>query len=171
MLESCAVASVQLTPQEPRGVGVPGVIGLIRQAVRRLIKGRAMESADPKPVAFMEAAWNAYSDSCPCGMRYDENCAHYLTNAFALAGAGFPADAAKCPAGRMIRAKQTLAWFRSFARGFRTDHRSIKGGYWFVYQEKDGHGHVCMHLEGPNGHQWKGTKDPTDWPVQWHFFY
>jgi hypothetical protein len=120
---------------------------------------------------LMERAWNLYSDSCACGTVYANNCAHFLTNAFALAGASFPANSAKCPKGRMIRAKEALEWFRSLATGFKPDHQAISGGYWFVYQEISGQGHVCMHLESPEEYSWVGTGDYDDWPVQWHYCY
>jgi hypothetical protein len=138
----------------------------------RAMVGEVLKVPPAAVPSFMEKAWNAYTDSCVCGTRYADNCSHYLTNAFALAGATFPKDTAKCPKGRMIRAKETLAWFRPMAKQFRKDHSSITSGIWFVYQERaDGQAHVCLHRESPQRYWYKGTGDYPDWPVQWHFLY
>jgi hypothetical protein len=132
---------------------------------------RLKVSPEALPSTFMVQAWNSYSGRCVCGTTYANNCAHYLTNAFALAGATFPAGTAKCPQGRMIRAKEVLSWFRSLATGFESDHNSITEGYWFVYQESGGQGHVCMHREATDSYLWRGTGDYPSWPVQWHYFF
>lgn len=129
------------------------------------------DSSSPLLVGFLERAWNSYTGTCTCGTRYNNNCAHFLTNAFALAGATFPAGAAKCPAGRMIRAKEVLAWWKTFSTGFQNNHNSISNGYWMVYQESGGQGHVCLHLESLTGRYFRGTGDYPNWPVQWHYFY
>lgn len=122
-------------------------------------------------VSFMERSYWAFTMSCACGTTYANNCAHFLTNAMALAGASFPASSAKCPAGRMIRAKEALYWFRSFATGFQSNHNSITSGIWFVYQESGGQGHVCFHRELPDSWYYRGTGDYPSWPIQWHYFY
>ena len=133
--------------------------------------GEVLKVTSPEVLeSFLSRAWNSYSGSCTCGTRYDNNCAHFLTNAFALAGATFPAGTAKCPAGRMIRAKEVLAWWKTFATGFQNNHAGISSGYWMVYQESGGQGHVCLHLEETYKYYWKGTGDYPDWPVQWHYF-
>jgi hypothetical protein len=138
----------------------------------RAIVGEVLKVPLPAIPQFMEKAWNAYTDSCVCGTRYADNCSHYLTNAFALAGATFPKNTAKCPKGRMIRAKETLAWFRPMAKKFRKDHSAITSGIWFVYQERaDGQAHVCLHRESPQRYWYRGTGDFPDWKVQWHFLY
>jgi hypothetical protein len=127
-------------------------------------------------VPFLQRVFLAYpappsKGSCVCGVNYGNNCAHHLTNYMALAGAVFPAGVAKCPAGRMIRAKETLLWFRQFATGFQPNHNSITGGIWFVYQEFGGQGHVCLHWETPTSWSYRGTGDYPAWPTQWHYFY
>lgn len=122
---------------------------------------------------FLVKSFNLYRGKCECGTSYDNNCAHFLTDAMVRAGlpVAFPAGSAKCSAGRLIRAKECLAWFRGFSTGFATNHDSLSSGYWFVYQESDGQGHVCIHLEAPDKHWWKGTTDLPNWPIQWHYFY
>jgi hypothetical protein len=119
-------------------------------------------------------AFNAYYQGCTCGTSYENNCAHYLSNAFKRQHwpVEFPANAAKCPHGRMIRAKEFLNWFRStFNPQFRQNHNGITSGYWLVYQEAaNGQGHVCIHKH-QGGFAYRGTTDLPNWPVQWHYFY
>jgi hypothetical protein len=133
-------------------------------------------------VSLMQASWNAFYLGCTCGTTYANNCAHFLTNAMLIATSTtgfswpqpFPASAAKCPAGRLIRAKEALAWFRSFAPWFSSNHNTISQYHWFVYQERrsDGQGHVCFHLETPSSYWWKGTGNFSgQWEVDWHFLY
>lgn len=128
-----------------------------------------------RALKFMEAAWGNFTTSCVCGTSYANNCAHFLSNACVLTGnlpKPFPGGAAKCPSGRLIRAKEMLDWFRSFSTAFAADHRKLTSGYWFVYQEdSSGQGHVCFHHEDPVKYAWKGTNDYDLWPVQWHYFY
>jgi hypothetical protein len=121
--------------------------------------------------AWMERVFNRFTMSCICGTSYANNCAHYLSNAMALEGVTFPAGLAKCPRGRLIRAKELLGWFRPFATGFRPNCSGITSGYWFVYQEYNGQGHVCIHYHLPSGYLWRGTTDLPSWPIQWHYFY
>src|SRR5262245_12654938 len=44
------------------------------------------DEARPATVSWMEKVYNRFSMSCVCGISYANNCAHYLTNAFALEG-------------------------------------------------------------------------------------
>jgi hypothetical protein len=128
------------------------------------------------PVPLLVGAFNAFYMGCTCGTSYANNCAHYLSNAFKLQQwpVTFPATAAKCPHGRMIRAKEMLDWFRStFNPRFSPNHANISnsnGGYWFVYQESGGQGHVCIHKH-QGGFGYRGTTDLESWPVQWHYYY
>jgi len=119
-------------------------------------------------------AFNVYYNGCTCGQVYENNCAHYLSNAFMRQHwpVTFPAGAAKCPHGRMIRAKEMLDWLRnSFNPQFKQNHNGINYGYWFVYQEaSNGQGHVCIHRH-QGGFDWRGTGDYPAWPVQWHYYY
>ncbi len=126
-----------------------------------------------KVSAFLQNSFNLYRGRCECGASYDNNCAHFLTDAMVRAGLprAFPANYAKCSKGRLIRAKECLAWFRGFSTGFNDNHNNLGSGYWFVYQEYQGQGHVCIHLEAPDKYWWRGTTDLPNWPVQWHYFY
>jgi hypothetical protein len=123
--------------------------------------------------SFLPNSASLYRGYCECGTTYDNNCAHFLTDAMVRAGLPkpFPTGVAKCPSGRMIRAKETLAWFRTFSSGFNNNHGNLSSGYWFVYQESNGQGHVCIHQETSNSWYWWGTGDYPNWPVQWHYYY
>ena len=122
---------------------------------------------------FLQQSFELYRGRCECGAHYDNNCAHFLTDAMCRAGLPRPFASAdeKCSAGRLIRAKECLAWVRSFSTGFSSTHQTLKSGYWFVYQENAGQGHVCLHLERQDDYIWRGTTDLSNWPVNWHYFY
>lgn len=122
---------------------------------------------------FLQESFSLYRGRCECGAAYDNNCAHFLTDAMIRAGLPqqFPGAYAKCAQGRLIRAKECLAWFKSFSTGFAQNHSGISSGYWFVYQESGGQGHVCIHHESSSQYEWRGTTDLPSWPVQWHYFY
>lgn len=122
---------------------------------------------------FLIRTFNNFTMSCECGTTYNNNCAHFLTNAMVKAGLPkpFPGNYAKCPKGRLIRAKECLDWFRSFSTGSATHHEAITSGVWFVYQESQGQGHVLVHEEFPNSYNWRGTTNLPSWPVQWHYYY
>jgi hypothetical protein len=123
---------------------------------------------------FLKATFDLYRGECECKTAYVNNCAHFLTDAMVRATLPkpFPSSAEKCPKGRLIRAKETLDWFKSFSGGVHVGHDDLTSGYWFVYQENSGQGHVCVHLESSDGFSFRGTGDfSTVWPVNWHFFY
>jgi hypothetical protein len=120
----------------------------------------------------LRSVFDAYENRCACGTSYPgTNCAHYLSNAFLKAGYTLP-DGEKCPKGRLIRAKEMLAWFRSLGGEFSSSHPRQEG-YVAVYQESSGQGHVCVHREFKKGNawsfDWRGTGDYSDWEVNWHF--
>ncbi|MBD5799860.1 hypothetical protein BHU24_25140 [Bacillus pseudomycoides] len=122
--------------------------------------------------ASLSEAYDLYEGKCDCGDRYDNNCAHFLSNALIKAGFRMPSSGAKCRSGRMIRAKELRQWVRSIPGVIlKADHNSISSGYWFVYQERasDGQGHVCIHLESPEEYYWAGTGNYPDWELQEHY--
>ncbi|MFJ7890394.1 hypothetical protein ACIQYL_20240 [Lysinibacillus xylanilyticus] len=128
--------------------------------------------ASEKIFASLSEAYNLYENKCDCGDRYDNNCAHFLSNALIKAGFSMPSSGEKCRSGRMIRARELLQWVKSIPNVvMETNHDSINSGYWFVYQEResDHQGHVCLHLESPTEWDWKGTGDYPEWEVQWHY--
>ena len=134
-----------------------------------LVKEGRVSKLQTEP--WLYAAFRLYRNSCTCGNSYDNNCAHYLSNAFLLAfNYTFPAQYAKCPHGRLIRAKEMLAWFRTIQTQFRQNCTGITQHVWFVYQESGGQGHVVLHRHH-GGFAWKGTGDYPAWPVQWHYLY
>ncbi len=125
---------------------------------------------DVHPLTSLSAAYDAYVDSCDCGDRFSDNCAHFVSNALIRAGYTL-GGGTKCRCGRLIRAKELLAWVRSRpGRRFSQNHQGLSSGVWIVYQERDdGQGHILFHKEASGRHSWKGTGDYPDWPVQWHY--
>lgn len=118
--------------------------------------------------ALLPGAFAKYKDACECGERFENNCAHFLSNAFLLQDPNirFPAGLEKCTKGRLKRAKEMLAWFRTLNPQFKENHTGITDYYWFVYEESPvGQGHVCIHLEKNGNYDWRGTTDIPNWPV------
>jgi len=124
---------------------------------------------------FLKSTFDLYRGACECGVVYVNNCAHFLTDAMVRAGLPkpFPGASAKCAKGRLIRAKETLEWFKTFNTAFKVNHAGLTSGYWFVYQEDaSGQGHVCVHLEASASFSYRGTGDfSAVWPVNWHFYF
>lgn len=123
---------------------------------------------------FLPMSYQLYRGKCECGVAYQNNCAHFLSDAMIRAGlpSSFPNAAAKCSAGRLIRAKELLDWFQAISTDFKQTHNGVTKGYWFIYQEDPSHqGHVCIHLESTAQYSYKGTGDFPSWPVQWHYYY
>ena len=102
----------------------------------------------------LERAFNEYDNSCSCGFRYENNCAHFLSNALIKGGfsqldGGIGSNFRKrngmivCRTGRPVRANELRAWFREFYGGW---HRTPRVGVNFVYQQRvsDGQGHVLL---------------------------
>ena len=131
----------------------------------------------------IEKAWSYYVDSCKCGERQTNNCAHYLSNAFINAGysdldGGTGANwrivngFCVCPAGRPIRAKEMRDWF---SRTFSEQSGPPTNGYTAVYQERpsNGRGHVLIqkYSEG-NRDGYRGTCDlynNPDWKTMGYY--
>lgn len=127
----------------------------------------------PNQQALLPGAFQKFKLGCTCKTSYENNCAHYLSNAFLLQDPNlkFPAAAAKCPHGRLIRAKELLKWFQSLGPEFKQDHSGIRDFYWLVYQESEGQGHVLIHRDKSGAFEYKGTTNLPEWPVQWHYLY
>ena len=114
-----------------------------------------------------------------CGYAYDNNCAHYLSNAMILGGyseidGGIGANFrivngfCVCRSGRPVRAKELRDWF-----GRKWTHHSTPptNGICLVYQESNGQGHVLLKkYQGGSsiGHQ--GTGDYPGWPIQQYYY-
>ena len=121
----------------------------------------------------VQSAWDSYSNSCACGQRYDNNCAHFLSNAlieggFSAIDGGDGCDLRTvngfcvCKSGRPIRAKELRNWFgRNWTR-----RSSPQDGINVVYQEKSGQGHVLL-KKYSNGKSTgdEGTGDHPSWPL------
>jgi len=121
---------------------------------------------DPKPAALVPehvssvvvvksiaGAASIYNRGCVGGDAYDNNCAHFLSDAFIRAGyleLNPPSDCvnARCStsAKRPIRARDMWCWFQSIA----TDQRNKlpkNEGYWAVFQLDESQywgGHVVI---------------------------
>jgi hypothetical protein len=146
-----------------------------RQAVGLLVEPSPEEIAewDQAAVGILGLADVArkYYNGCTCGTTYVNNCAHFLSNAFILAGYAellrSPLITAKCPHGRPIRAQDMLRWFQAKQSGFSGARVQRNTGIWATYQEKPGWQHVVV--INSNAWLYYGTGDYWDWPVQWNY--
>ena len=127
-----------------------------------------------------QSAWDNYSSSCVCGYAYDNNCAHYLSNALIKGGfseidGGVGANFrivngfCVCRSGRPVRAKELRDWF---GRKWSFHSSSPSDGMVLVYQERsDGQGHVLLKkYSGGNSIGYKGTGDYPSWPTQQYYY-
>lgn len=128
----------------------------------------------------LQSAWDKYSNSCVCGYAYENNCAHYLSNALILGGFS-EIDGGKganfrivngfcvCRSGRPVRAKELRDWF---GRKWTYHSSPMSNGINLVYQQdSSGQGHVLlkMYKDGkPVGY--KGTTDIPSWPTQQYYY-
>ncbi len=127
----------------------------------------------------LQSAKDNYSNSCVCGERYDNNCAHFLTNALILGGysaidGGKGADMrirngfCVCKSGRPIRAKELRTWFGDNWSKYSSPKNT---GLMLAYQESGGQGHVLI-KEYKDGKQiaYKGTGDYPNWSTQEYYY-
>ncbi|WP_147394321.1 hypothetical protein [Arthrobacter cheniae] len=99
--------------------------------------------------AAVKAAWTA---ACAGGDRYPNNCAHFLSNAFIVAGySELLTRGARCPTGRPIRAREMRQWFIEMAAtpnvGRTSNVPTRNTGPWAVFQlDEDAYwgGHVAL---------------------------
>lgn len=112
-----------------------------------------------------------YTHSCTCRTAYANNCAHYLSNAFILAGYSdlltSPIITARCPHRRPIRAQDMLRWFQAKQSGYHGARIQRNTGIWATYQETPGSQHVVV----IDTDRWLyyGTGDYHTWRVQWNY--
>ncbi|TDD05271.1 hypothetical protein E1292_17610 [Nonomuraea deserti] len=146
-----------------------------------------MENIPPPPSVYVSGAptparvatpplsevGERYNARCFGGDSYENNCAHFLSDAFIRAGYTEllpPNDhvAARCPAKRPIRARNMWSWFK--AKAVRTSRVVEENtGWWAVFQI-DGYwgGHVVL-LDSDNM-KWYGTawhSDHNQYLYQW----
>lgn len=105
-----------------------------------------------KTIAGAGAA-SLFNHSCKGGDSYDNNCAHYLSDAFLRAGftdLAVPAPCIKARCGttskRAIRARDIWCWFQQKQTDFR-DKLPSKEGFWAVFQLNEAEywgGHVVI---------------------------
>jgi hypothetical protein len=101
----------------------------------------------------VEGAAKIFSKSCDGGDTYDNNCAHFLSNALIDAGFADLRQANSCitarcatPAKRVIRARDMWCWFKSVAT---TSGAAVarNTGFWAVFQLDEAQywgGHVAI---------------------------
>lgn len=141
-----------------------------RQPVRSALSWKR-DTPPPAPQASLETVAGKYYRGCDCGTRLSNNCAHFLSNAFILAGytelLDSPLIAERCPAGRPIRAQDMLRWFQSKSRNFHAGIPASGTGFYAAYQEKPDRRHVMI-LDTGSG-KYFGTDNCVAWPVQWYY--
>ncbi|MDR8399750.1 hypothetical protein NE850_25925 [Paraburkholderia sp. USG1] len=130
-------------PPEPE----PGEPRLARKAdVEALQAGKVVTRS-------IAGAASLFSNSCEGGDSYDNNCAHFLSNAFIRAGyselhpqnACITARCATC-AKRPIRARDMWCWFKFMQKDSRTTLPK-NDGFWAVFQLNESKywgGHVVI---------------------------
>jgi hypothetical protein len=126
----------------------------------------------PSAVAANSGAGAAalFNDTCSGGDSYDNNCAHYLSDAFIRAGYDdlkppAPCINARCGtvSKRPVRARDLRCWFESKAAETRTTLPS-KEGFWAVFQLNESQywgGHVVIIDTDKNGAY--GTANYPNW--------
>lgn len=141
-------------PDDPRAASDRDIASLGRNIATKSIAGAAL----------------LFRKACEGGDSYDNNCAHFLSDAFIRAGyteLGPPADCitARCgsPAKRSVRARDMWCWFKSMA----TDKRESlpkNEGLWAVFQLKENEywgGHVV--IIDTNRNAYYGTGNYPNW--------
>jgi hypothetical protein len=118
------------------------------------------------PVSVLAAVGASFTESCAGGDRYDNNCAHFLSDAFISAGyVALMNYGARCntAARRPIRAREMREWFA--AQATRTSTVPTHGtGWWAVFQLNEANywgGHVVL-LDSDSWHYYG-----TGWYGQW----
>ncbi|MDO8335736.1 MAG: hypothetical protein Q7T74_03070 [Candidatus Saccharibacteria bacterium] len=166
-IQSCSSGSFRnmenLTPPTPptpkEGDPIPATAGDQQQLLKTALL--------PKSIV---GAASLYSGQCAGGDSLENNCAHYLSDAFIRAGYDelLPSNdcvTARCgtDAKRVIRAKDMWCWFKSIAKESRTVLPN-KEGFWAVFQWKEGAypgGHVTI-IDTDNS-KYYGTGNYPNW--------
>lgn len=123
----------------------------------------------------IERAATLFVPRCAGGDVYENNCAHYLSNAFLLAGADdlkvpHSCIAARCGTSeeRPIRARNMHCWFQQ--KAVRASRKLVKNdGFWAVFQLKEDEywgGHVAI----IDSDKWEyfGTGWYEEWEQYWY---
>ena len=153
------------------GWSIEKMLGAVGRLIEpNLDETKAAEST-PVGVLSLNRVGAAYYTGCTCGTSYTNNCAHFLSNAFILAGyidlLTSPLITARCPHKRPIRAQDMLKWFQTKKTGFWGSRVQRNTGWWAVYQETPGWQHVFV--SDSDNWTYYGTGDYWDWPIQWNF--
>jgi hypothetical protein len=104
-----------------------------------------------RSVRSLQSIAASYSGACTCRHAYENNCAHFLSNAIIAAGFTELSKSndnihARCTQQRPIRARDMKDWFHSIAS---TSSRKLvrNTGWWAVFQLDEAAywgGHVCI---------------------------
>jgi len=140
-----------------------------RQAPTRATREEVLRLRSLTTLPTLAAVAANYTDSCDGGDSYDNNCAHYLSNAFIKTGyselsANNPSITARCtPAKRPIRARDMWAWFKTKAQTTSTTLQR-NTGWWAAFQLNESQywgGHVA--LFDSDSWQYHGTGWYPNW--------
>lgn len=173
-----------------RGAGLTGrsVDGIVGPVTLRLLDERLSNGSTPAVSresdrqGTLKDAYDLYRGTCDCGEVLENNCAHYLSDAFIRAGyeeldggrgALFRRHNGRivCKAGRPVRARELREWFRGMAIDTYEGEPSDEG-YWAVFQHDPDEywgGHVAMHRHDGVDYDWAGTGDYPGWRTQEHY--
>jgi hypothetical protein len=173
-----------------RDAGLTGrsVDGIVGPVTLRLLDERLSDGSTPGVTpgrdrqGTLEDAYDLYRGTCDCGEVLENNCAHYLSDAFIRAGYAeldggtgglFRRHHGKivCKAGRPVRARELREWFEEMATDTR-DGEPSDDGYWAVFQHDPDRywgGHVAIHKHDGEDYDWVGTGDYPGWETQEHY--
>lgn len=159
----------QATPQTPLG------------NAGRVLSSQANAAVAQQSIA---RAFQLYRGQCECGEHLENNCAHYLSDAFIRAGysqldgghGGYAREVngrVVCKAGRPIRAREMREWFQSMATTTENGE-PIDDQHWAVFQLDTGPdrywgGHVVIHAHSGANYTPRGTGDYPNWAIQEHY--
>ncbi len=171
MSDEREASELQAPPEPVYMSGMPDkALSADQDALRREVTPRGMFDVRRRRPSIARAA-AMFDEKCAGGGAYGNNCAHFLSNAFILAGytdllRGQPYIAARCgnpdchppgAKGRPIRAKNMHEWFkvkggpnkRLFPKNSSAEFkRAMRNtGFWAVFEhDADAYwgGHVCI---------------------------
>ena len=114
----------------------------------------------------------SYTDSCECGERFTNNCAHFLSNWMIKNNimSENPGTAYCCTSGRPIRAKEMRKVFTDTLGLTRSFNPPKNGANCFIYCEDNNthQGHVYY---GTKSYCEAGTGSGTDFDMDYYEYY
>jgi hypothetical protein len=167
------------------GWSVDGIVGSkTMEALDQRLAGEVVPGRpdDVEEAPSLADVFDHYRGRCECGEILDNNCAHFLSDAFIRAGyteldggtgARFRRHDGRivCAGGRPVRAREMREWFGRMATDSR-DGEPTDDRYWAVFQQDPGGywgGHVAIHRHDGRGYAVAGTGDFPEWRIQEHY--